>query len=125
MTSKRPYLIRALYEWMTDNGLTPHLLVNAELDKVEVPRQFVQEGRVVLNINPPAVQGLQLGNDLIEFSARFGGVPRLVRLPTAAVIAIYARENGQGMVFGEEEQGGNEPPPTSPPEKKPTLKVIK
>lgn len=125
MTSSRPYLIRALYEWITDNRLTPHLLVNAELPEVEVPLQYVHDGRIVLNVNPSAVHGLTLGNELIEFSARFGGVPRSVRIPPVAVLAIYARENGQGMIFGED-KGGDEPPPTTPQsEKKPFLKVIK
>ena len=124
MTSNRPYLIRALYEWITDNGLTAHLLVNAELTDVEVPQQYVHEGRIVININPSAVHGLKLGNEVIEFSARFGGVSRVVRIPALAVMAIYARENGQGMVFSEG-HGGNEPPPPPQPDKKPTLKVVK
>jgi stringent starvation protein B len=131
MTSNRPYLVRALYEWITDNNLTPHLLVNAELAGVDVPRQYVHEGRIVLNINPYAVRGLQLGNDWIEFSARFGGVSHLIHIPTAAVMAIYARENGQGMVFGEEPgdggggDGGDDAPTTPQSGKKPTLKVVK
>ncbi|MFO1372137.1 MAG: ClpXP protease specificity-enhancing factor [Candidatus Competibacteraceae bacterium] len=131
MTSTRPYLIRALYEWIEDNGLTPHVLVNAELPGVEVPKQHIHEGRIVLNINPSAVHDLQLGNEWIEFSARFGGVARVVRIPVAAVLAIYARENGQGMAFGEE-PGSDEPPPDAPqpdkptrPDRKPTLKIVK
>lgn len=124
MTSSRPYLIRALYEWILDNALTPHILVNAEIEGVEVPPQHVREGRIVLNLNPSAVQGLQIGNEFIEFSARFGGMARRVRVPPAAVMAIYARENGQGMAFGDE-QGGGEPPPTPQPDKKPNLKVVK
>ncbi|NJN47342.1 MAG: ClpXP protease specificity-enhancing factor [Candidatus Competibacteraceae bacterium] len=125
MTSNRPYLIRALYEWITDNGLTPYLLVDAEASDVQVPRQFVQEGRIVLNINPSAVQGLLLGNEFVEFSARFSGAPHQVNIPTPAVMAIYARENGQGMVFGNE-PGSDQPPPSSPqPTKRPTLKIVK
>lgn len=124
MTSSRPYLIRALYEWILDNALTPHILVNVEIKGVEVPPQHVREGRIVLNLNPQAVQGLQMGNEFIEFSARFGGVARTVRVPPAAVMAIYARENGQGMAFGDE-QGGDEPPPTPQPDRKPNLKVVK
>jgi stringent starvation protein B len=124
MTSNRPYLIRALYEWIMDNGLTPYLLVNAELPDVELPKQYVHEGRIVLNINSSAVHGLRLGNDLIEFSARFGGVSLPVRFPPVAVMAIYARENGQGMVFSEG-RGGDEPPPAPQRDKKPTLKVVK
>jgi stringent starvation protein B len=125
MTSNRPYLLRALYEWITDNGLTPHLLVNAELTEVEVPRQYVHEGRIVLNISATAVQGLRLGNDQIEFSARFGGMAYWIRLPPTAVMAIYARENGQGMVFAEEQPRSDKPPPKPQPAKKPSLRVIK
>ena len=125
MTPNRPYLIRALYDWITDNGLTPHILVNADRPGVEVPKQHIHEGRIVLNINASAVRGLQLGNDFIEFSARFGGVSHLIRIPTPSVMAIYARENGQGMAFSDE-PGGDEPPPSPPqPDKKPTLKVVK
>ncbi len=134
MTSTRPYLIRALYEWIEDNSLTPHILVNAESPGVEVPKQHVQEGRIVLNINAAAVRDLRLGNDWIEFNARFGGVARTVRIPVASVLAIYARENGQGMAFGEE-QGDDGPPspPSAPqsdkpagrPEGRPTLKIVK
>jgi stringent starvation protein B len=135
MTSSRPYLIRALYEWIDDNGLTPHLLVNAEYPGVEVPRQHVHEGRIVLNINPSAVRDLRLGNEWIEFSARFGGIARLVRIPLAAVQAIYARENGQGMAFGDETpdetqpetdpQPEPEPPTPSGPARRPVLKIVK
>lgn len=125
MISKRPYLIRALYEWIVDNGLTPHLLVNAEPEDVQVPRQYVHEGRIVLNISASAVHGLQLGNEAIEFSARFSGTPFPVRIPTPAVLAIYARENGQGMVFGDEPRSDEPPPAPAKPDKKPTLKVVK
>ncbi|HRD66154.1 MAG TPA: ClpXP protease specificity-enhancing factor [Candidatus Competibacter sp.] len=134
MTSTRPYLIRALYEWIEDNHMTPHILVNAELPDVEVPKQHVQEGRIVLNINPAAVRDLRLGNDQIEFNARFGGVARTVRIPILAVLAIYARESGQGMAFSEEQGGGGPPSPSgapqpdkppSRPERKPTLKIVK
>lgn len=110
MTSSRPYLIRALYDWIVDNSMTPHLLVNAERDGVEVPEEHVHEGRIVLNINPVAVQGLMLSNNLVEFSARFAGVKRTVRVPPHAVLAIYAKENGQGMAFSDE----TEPPPPAP-----------
>jgi stringent starvation protein B len=99
MTSNRPYLIRALFEWITDNGMTPHLIVDAEADDVMVPRGYVDDGRIVLNIAPSAVHGLVLGNDKIHFSARFGGVAQPVELPPHAVLGLYARENGQGMLF--------------------------
>ncbi len=127
MISNRPYLIRALYEWITDNGLTPHLLVNAELAAVEVPPPYVQEGRIVLNLSASAVQGLRLGNDLIEFSARFGGTPYWIRIPPLAVMAVYARENGQGMAFNQtpDAPGEDEPPPRPQADKKPALKVVK
>lgn len=128
MTPSRPYLIRALYEWIVDNGLTPHILVNAEHADVTVPTQYVHEGRIVLNITPSAVSHLQLGNDRIEFSARFSGSSHLISLPPQAVLAVYARENGQGMAFGDE-PGGEPPsgpaPDKKPADKKPTLKVIK
>jgi stringent starvation protein B len=101
MTSNRPYLIRALYEWIADNDLTPHLLVNAMLKDVVVPRDYVVEGRIVLNVAAGAVQGLLLGNDHIQFSARFGGKPFPVEFPVSAVLGIYARENGHGMLFSD------------------------
>ena len=125
MTSSRPYLIRALYQWIVDNGMTPYLLVNAHGEGVEVPARYVQQGKIVLNLNPSAVQGLDLGNDWISFSARFSGQPMSVRLPPRAVLAIYARENGQGMTFPEE---GGPPPPPAPSTGKPgrpSLKVVK
>lgn len=103
MTSNRPYLIRALYEWIADNGMTPHLVVNAEHPSAQVPGDFVENGRIVLNVAPQAVQGLQLGNDLISFSARFGGRPFVVQMTPLAVLGIYARENGHGMIFPDEE----------------------
>lgn len=97
-TSTRPYLIRALYEWCTDNGFTPYVAVRVD-DSVQVPREFVHEGEIVLNISFDATSSLQLGNDFIEFKARFGGKPRDILVPVGRVIAIYARENGQGMAF--------------------------
>ncbi len=97
-TSTRPYLIRALHEWCTDNGFTPHLAVRVD-DSVQVPREYVNEGEIVLNVGLDATSALQLGNDFIEFKARFGGKPRDIMVPVGRVIAIYARENGQGMAF--------------------------
>ncbi|MBK1692702.1 ClpXP protease specificity-enhancing factor [Ectothiorhodospira mobilis] len=112
MTSSRPYLIRAIYEWIVDNGLTPHLLVDAAQDVV-VPREYVEAGRIVLNVAPMAVNGLHIGNEEVTFSARFGGRPMNVQVPVERVLAIYTRENGQGMMFAEPEEGdgGDEPPP--------------
>ncbi len=97
-TSTRPYLIRALYEWCTDNGFTPYVAVRVD-DSVQVPREYVKDGEIVLNISYDATSALQLGNDFIEFKARFGGKPRDIMVPVGRVIAIYARENGQGMAF--------------------------
>ena len=102
MTSSRPYLLRALLDWISDNGQTAHLLVDATRPGTVVPTQFVQDGKITLNIGPAAVQGLEMGNEWISFSARFAGHPMQVSVPVAAVLAIYARENGQGMMFGNE-----------------------
>jgi stringent starvation protein B len=102
MLSSRPYLARALYEWLLDNQQTPYIVVDAERDGVQVPGQFVQNGQIVLNIAPTAVRDLSLANDAVTFSARFGGQPMQVIVPCEAMIALYARENGVGMVFGHE-----------------------
>ena len=96
--STRPYLIRALYEWCTDNGFTPYLAVTVD-DSVRVPREYVKDGQIVLNLGLEATSALQLGNDFIEFKARFGGTAREIVVPVHQVSAIYARENGQGMAF--------------------------
>jgi len=129
MTSNRPYLIRALYEWLVDNAMTPYLLVDAEHRQVLVPRGFVDEGRIVLNINPSAVNDLELGNEWISFSARFSGVVEQVVVPPAAVLGIYAKENGRGMLFPPDEEQEQELPDDEPePPKsggKPSLKVVK
>lgn len=97
-TSTRPYLIRAMYEWCTDNGLTPYVAVRVD-DSVQVPREYVKDGEIVLNVSFDATSSLKLGNDFIEFKARFAGVARDILVPVGRVIAIYARENGQGMAF--------------------------
>lgn len=97
-TSTRPYLIRALYEWCTDNGFTPYVAVLVD-DSVRVPREYVKDGEIVLNISFDATSSLKLGNEFIEFKARFAGTPREIMVPVSKVIAIYARENGQGMAF--------------------------
>lgn len=102
MLSSRPYLARGLYEWLLDNEHTPYVVVDAEQAGVIVPRQFVQNGQIVLNVGPTAVRDLHIENDAITFSARFGGQPMQVVVPMPALIAIYARENGVGMVFGHE-----------------------
>lgn len=102
MQSSRPYLIRALYQWLLDNECTPYVVVDAERPRVVVPEQFVQNGQIVLNVGPGAVRELFMENDMVAFNARFGGEPMTVELPIEAIVAIYARENGVGMVFGQE-----------------------
>lgn len=109
MTSHRPYLLRALYEWIADNGMTPHLLVDATRADVQVPKGAVKDGRIVLNIADRAVSGLEMSNELIRFSARFGGVSQTVSVPVGAVLAIYARETGQGMALPDEVPGEDAP----------------
>jgi len=131
MTSSRPYLIRALYQWIVDNGITPYILVDALVDAVDVPSQHIQDNKIVLNIAPMAVQSLTLGDDAISFSARFSGKTVNLLVPTEAVLAIYARENGQGMMFSEEhdsttppDDGGSNDEPKDI-KSKPSLRVVK
>jgi stringent starvation protein B len=113
--SRRPYLLRAMHEWISDCGYTPHVIVDAKRAGVEVPAAYVKEGKIVLNLSASATQRLQLKNDWIEFDARFSGVSHHVRVPMHAVLGVYARETGEGMIFSEGEQ---EPqPPSSPPDK--------
>lgn len=148
MTARRPYMLRAVYEWLVDNQLTPHLVVDAEQPGCQVPFEFVKDGQIVLNIAPSAVGSLQLANDRVEFNARFSGKPQRVYVPMIAVVALYARENGAGTIFEEEPQLQDAPesdaqaPQQGPSEvidgaqddtkpskpskgKRPTLKVIK
>lgn len=99
LTPTRPYLARAIYEWICDNHLTPYLLVDATAANTSVPSEHVQDGQIVLNIVPHAVHALHMSNDAISFSARFGGVSRDIYVPFAALLGIYARENGQGLFF--------------------------
>jgi stringent starvation protein B len=125
---KRPYLLRAMHEWMCDSGFTPHVIVDAEQPGVEVPRAYVKDGRIVLNIGVAAAQHLRLGNEWIEFDARFSGVAQRVRIPVNAVLGVYARETGEGMVFSERDASPDPPHPASPEEgapKRPQLKVVK
>jgi stringent starvation protein B len=123
MTTSRPYLIRAIHEWILDNGMTPHLLVDMESEGVEVPVQHGQNGKIVLNISPSAVEDLMLGNEAIGFRARFGGISTEVYVPIDGVLAVYAKENGRGMVFNEEEPTPDDPSPEHP--HRPALKVVK
>jgi stringent starvation protein B len=103
--STKPYLLRALYEWCTDNGYTPHIAVRVD-NQTRVPRQFVRDNEIVLNISFEATSQLQMGNEWIEFHARFSGKSHKIEVPVANVLAIYARENGQGMAFPVESAGG-------------------
>ncbi|MDD0973097.1 ClpXP protease specificity-enhancing factor [Pseudomonas fontis] len=142
MNSSRPYLVRALYEWIVDNDCTPHILVNAEYPAVQVPQGFASDGQIVLNVSPNAVRHLHMDNDAVSFEGRFGGVAHTLYVPSAAILGIYARENGQGMVFELEppvieeddlEDEGDEPDDDGPPSGgqpprpsgRPSLKVVK
>jgi stringent starvation protein B len=128
-TSKqRPYLIRAMHDWMADNGLTPHIVADASFDGLEIPTEHVKDGKIVLNVSLTATRDLVLGNEYIDFEARFNGVPRRITVPVGAVLGIYARESGQGMVFSEESPPDPDTPETPPdpePPAKPRLKVVK
>jgi len=114
LTSTKPYLVRAIYEWILDNGLTPHLLVDAQYPETQVPTEFVQDGQIVLNISPTAARNLVMGNDRIQFGARFGGVARELSVPTEAVLGIFTRENHQGMVFPQPEHPAEAPATAHP-----------
>lgn len=105
VSSRRPYLLRAMHEWMTDNDQTPHLIVDASKEGVQVPNEYVKDGKIVLNVSHAAIRDLHLGNDGIEFEARFGGRSLRISLPMQAVMGIYARETGEGMLFSGEEEG--------------------
>ena len=126
---KRPFLLRAMHEWITQSGHTPHVIVDAAREGIEVPRAYVKDGKIVLNLSEGATQRLRLGNDDIEFDARFAGVIHHVRFPVSAVLGVYARETGEGMVFSEQDLGPQ--PPTHPPQteeggsRRPQLKVVK
>jgi len=111
MTSNRPYLLRAMYDWISDNGLTPYILVDAAAPGVQVPAGAVKDGRVVLNVSVRAVAHLDLGQEMVRFTARFSGVSQSVQVPMSALLAVYAHENGQGMMFPAE----NGPPPNAGP----------
>ncbi|WP_445345898.1 ClpXP protease specificity-enhancing factor [Acinetobacter bohemicus] len=135
LTPTRPYLARAIYEWICDNNLTPHLLVDATQPNTMVPEQFIQDGQIVLNLAPHAVHKLNMNNNTITFSARFGGVSRDIYIPLNAVIGIYARENGQGLFFDPNEYEDIQIPEdtlksttqaeeTKPPKKKPSLRLL-
>lgn len=133
ITPTRPYLVRAIYEWINDNSLTPYLLINAEEKGVFVPQQYIKDGQIVLNIAPHAVHQLLMDNDAVGFSARFGGVPQQVYVPMRAILGLYARENGQGLFFDaseypsesqEETTDSTQPEAETSPAKKPSLRIL-
>ncbi len=113
MTSHRPYMIRALHEWILDNNFTPYILVNAFVKGVEVPQDYVKDDQIVLNISPQAIKTLNISNTAIEFEGRFGGIPTKVYAPINAIVSIYARENGQGMMFESDDPMPEPPAPIS------------
>jgi stringent starvation protein B len=117
--SRRPYLLRAMHEWISDCAHTPHVIVDAQRPGVEVPTAYVKDGKIVLNLSTSATQRLQIKNDWIEFDARFAGVVHHVRVPMYAVLGVYARETGEGMVFSETEREPTPPEPPTQPEKSP------
>jgi len=135
MTSSRPYLIRAMYQWITDNGMTPHLLVDVAVDGVQVPAEHVQNGKIILNIAPMAIGSLVLADDEITFNARFSGQSMSIYIPIEAVLAVYAKENGQGMMFTDDDgavssDDDSDPDPDDPGSggskaKRPNLRVVK
>lgn len=132
MTSSRPYILRALYEWILENSCTPYILVNAYGEGVQVPQEHVKDGQIVLNIAPAAVHDLQIFDEAIAFSGRFAGIPTPVYVPVGSVLGIYARENGQGMVFEPEkpDPSPSTPPPgipkkSEPKAARPSLRVVK
>jgi stringent starvation protein B len=125
---KRPYLLRAMHEWVTDSQHTPHVIIDADRPGVVVPRPFVKDGKIVLNLSLTATQNLSLGNEWIEFGARFAGVVHFIRVPIAAVLGIYARETGEGMVFSDQDLGPEPPPQPSAEEdgtRRAHLKLVK
>lgn len=129
MTSNRPYLLRALYEWIGDNNMTPHILVDAAVPGVAVPEHAIQKGKVILNIDQAAVRELDMGNEWVTFNARFSGRQHQVSVPVEAVLAIYSKENGQGMMFAQEDDSeppdGSDTDGTGKPDRRPHLKIVK
>ena len=140
MSSSRPYIVRALYDWIMENDCTPYIQVNAFVAGVEVPQEHVKDGQIILNISPNAVQNLFIRDQAIDFDGRFAGIPKSVFVPIAAVMGIYAKESGQGMVFEADGILPEPPPPVTPDgngnnlagvkslglgKKKPTLRVVK
>jgi len=108
-TSRRPYLLRAMHEWISDNGMTPYIVVDANQQNVEVPREYVQDGKIILNVSYTAANTLELGNEWVMFDARFSGNPFNISIPVSAILAIYAKETGQGLIFDEEDEQPDPP----------------
>ena len=136
MTSSRPYIIRALYDWILENQCTPYVLVDAFGKGVEVPQEHVKDGQIVLNISPTAVQSISIANEGMEFDGRFGGIPKKVLVPIRSILGIYAKENGQGMMFESDDPPDAPDPPKGPSAikkedlvakraQKPSLKIVK
>lgn len=125
MTPSRPYFLRAINEWIVDNKLTPHLMVDALKPGVFVPEQYVKDGKIVLNIAPEAIANLSMTTDWVTFDARFSGVLHRIRVPVLAINAIYAAENGRGMFFEEDEYDGDDMPPEPSEKGAATLRVVK
>ena len=135
MLPQKPYLIRAFYQWIVDSRCTPYLLVDVAVSGTEAPQEYVEDGEIVLDISPAAVTSLDLGNHKVQFHATFGGIPKFIIAPMSAILAIYANENGRGMVFNAEDEGNNDPFPEDDDKgdqggkgdgkKKPWLKLVK
>ena len=125
MTSSRPYLLRAIYDWLVDNELTPYVMVDAMAPYVEVPERFIEDGKIVLNVAPQAVAELIMSNEALEFDASFSGIVQHIYVPVRAVKAVYAFENGRGMVFEEDEEDDDLPPERPSKKGKPQLKIVK
>ena len=125
ISSKRPYLLRAMHEWMSDNGLTPDVVVDADFPGANFPVENIQDGRIVLNVSYNATQNLVLGNDFVEFGARFSGQPRSLSIPITKVLGIRARETGEWMLFPEEGPGGEDPTPSDDNDGRPKLRAVK
>jgi len=124
MTSSRPYLIRALYEWIVANNFSPYLLVDSKVKGIQAPAEFSVNEKIVFNLSPQAVKDLNLGNDAITFNARFSGKQQNITVPVSAVLAIYAKENGRGMVFSEEDET-RPPDPSNSENTRTRLKLVK
>ena len=125
MNSSRPYLMRAIYDWIVDNNMTPYLLVNAGEPDVRVPVEHVNNGKIILNVDPNAVQNLDMSGSEVTFSARFSGKPTQIFLPISAVLAIYARENGRGMVFSDDDETPPDPAKKKDKSNMPNLRIVK